>query len=189
MIFTRSLAIAAAASAVLSAGAARAATWTVDPAHSKLGFKFSVEGATYEGTFKAWSAQISFDPKALATSKAVVTVDLTKEVSNNKDADGSLPTDEWFDVKRHAQAVFTTTRFVDRGGDRYEADGDLTLKGVKRPVALPFTLTITNGVAHMLGSATLDRTAFNVGSGRWSTADEVAKAVTVTVDLTARQAR
>jgi polyisoprenoid-binding protein YceI len=61
------------------------------------------------------------------------------------------------------------------------------LKGVRRPVVLPFTLAVSGGEAKMQGSATLDRTAFNVGSGQWSSPDEVAKAVTVVVDITASQ--
>ena len=88
-----------------------------------------------------------------------------------------------------AVAVFTANRFVDRGGGHYDADGELVLKGVRRPVVLPFTLAVSGGVARMQGSTTLDRTAFNVGSGRWSTPDEVAKAVTVVVDITARTSR
>jgi polyisoprenoid-binding protein YceI len=176
---------AAAASLLLAGGAAQGATWIVDKPHSRLGFKGAVEGAGFDGTFHNWDAQISFDPKALASAKVVVTVDLTQTTTGDADRDQSLPTDEWFAVKRFPRASFTATRFVDRGGGHYEADGVLSLKGVSRPVVLPFTLAITGGTAHMVGTAALDRTAFNVGSGKWSTADEVAKAVTVTVDLTA----
>ncbi len=181
----RTLSFAAAASALLLAGAAQASTWTVDKPHSRLGFKGAVEGAGFDGTFHNWDAQISFDPKALATSKVVVTVDLSQTTTGDKDRDQSLPTDEWFGIKRFPRATFTSTKFIDHGGGHYEVDGVLSLKGVSRPVVLPFTLAITGGTAHMVGTAALDRTAFNVGSGRWSTADEVAKAVTVTVDLTA----
>jgi polyisoprenoid-binding protein YceI len=183
-IFTASLVAGA-----LLAGAAQAATWTVDHAHSRLGFKGVVEGAGFDGTFRSWDAQISFDPKALSTSHVMVGVDLASAATGDQDRDQTLPGDDWFAVKRFPRAVFTANRFVDRGGGRYEADGELDLKGVRRPVVLPFTLAVSGGVARMQGSTTLDRTAFNVGSGKWSTPDEVAKAVTVVVDITAREGR
>jgi polyisoprenoid-binding protein YceI len=169
------------AAAALAAGTAGAATYTVDHAHSRLGFKGTVEGQGFDGTFRNWDAQISFDPKALATSHVSVSVD----VSGDKDRDDTMPADDWFAAKRFPKAVFTANRIVDHGGGHYEAQGELVLKGVRRPVTLPFTLAVSGGVAKMTGTATLDRTAFNVGSGKWSTPDEVAKAVTVVVDLTA----
>lgn len=188
MTHARTFALSLAAGALV-AGAAQAMTWTVDHAHSRLGFKGTVEGAAFDGTFRSWDAQISFDPKALATSHVVVSVDLASAFTGDADKDQNLPTDDWFALKRFPRAVFTANRIVDRGGGRYEADGQLELKGVRRPVVLPFTLAISGGVAKMQGSTTLDRTAFNVGSGRWSTPDEVAKAVSVVVDITARASR
>ena len=177
------------AAAALAAGAAGAATWTVDHAHSRLGFKGTVEGAGFDGTFRSWDAQIDFDPKALATSHVSVSVDIASAVTGDKDRDDTIPSDDWFAAKRFPKAVFTANKFVDRGAGHYEAQGELVLKGVRRPVTLPFTLAISGGVAKMTGTATLDRTAFNVGSGKWSTPDEVAKAVTVVVDLTAHTGR
>jgi polyisoprenoid-binding protein YceI len=185
----RTQVLASAALVVLSAGAAHAATWTVDKAHSRLGFTGKVEDAAFNGSFKSWDAQISFDPKALASSKVTVTVDLASAATGDKDRDESLPTDDWFGVKRFPKAVFTAAKFIDRGGGHYEADGDLVIKGVHRPVTLLFTLALTGATAHVVGATTLDRTAFNVGSGKWSTGDEVAKAVTVNVDLTAQKAK
>jgi polyisoprenoid-binding protein YceI len=175
--------------AAIPASVAHAATWNVDHAHSRLGFKGVVEGQAFEGTFKNWDAQISFDPKALGQSHVTVTVDIASAQSGDRDRDDSLPGDDWFATSRFPKAVFTANRFVDRGGGRYEADGELMLKGVRRPVVLPFTLAISGGVAKVQGQTALDRTAFNVGSGKWTNPDEVAHAVTVVVDITAQAAR
>jgi polyisoprenoid-binding protein YceI len=177
------------AAASLAAAAVHAAPWIVDHAHSRLGFRGAVEGQAFEGTFRSWDAQISFDPKALASSHVTVTVDIASADSGNRDRDDTLPTDDWFAVKRFPKAVFTANRFVDRGGGHYEAQGELMLKGVRRPVVLPFILVMSGGLAKMQGQATLDRTAFNVGSGKWTNPDEVAHAVTVVVEITARQGR
>ena len=99
-----------------------------------------------------------------------VTVDIASAGHGDRDRDDSMPDDDWFATSRFPRAVFTANRFVDRGGGRYEAQGELVLKGVRRPVVLPFTLAISGGVAKMQGQATLDRTAFNVGSGKWTNA-------------------
>ncbi len=168
---------------------AAAATWAVDKARSRLGFRATQEGTAFDGYFRSWNATISFNPKWLATSKVVVTVATGSAVTGDKDRDAYLPTDDWFGVKRFPTATFTSTRFVDLGGGRYQAVGDLALKGVHRPVVLPFTLAVSGGEAKMAGALTIDRTWFGVGAGRWTDPDEVGTKVTVQVSLTARMAR
>jgi polyisoprenoid-binding protein YceI len=100
-----------------------------------------------------------------------------------------MPTDDWFAAKRFPQGVFTTTAIKDLGGGKYQASGDLAIRGVHRPVVLPFTLAISGDTARMNGALVLNRTAFGIGQGRWSTKDVVDTSVTVTVALTAHRAR
>jgi polyisoprenoid-binding protein YceI len=185
----RIFAAAVAVAMLVMPAAANAATWAVDQAHSRLGFRATQEGKGFEGYFKSWSAAINFDPKALASSKVVVNVATGSAFTGDKDRDEYLPTEDWFFAKRFPQATFTATKFVDRGGGHYEAIGDLSIKGLRRQVTLPFTLTITGDVAKMSGQLTIDRTAFNVGAGKWKDPDEVGTKVTVVVNLTARKTR
>ena len=63
-----------------------------------------------------------------------------------------------------------------------------TIKGISRPVGLPFTLTIAGATAHMVGKAHVTRTDFTVGTNEWAKPDPVALDVTVNVDLTATKA-
>ena len=162
--------------------------WTVDPAASKLAFQGAVSGTSFTGAFQRWSAQIVFDPKALAASHVTVLVDLASAASGNADRDQTLPTTDWFWVAKFARATFVSHAFRDLGGGRYVADGDLTLRGVTRPVSLPFTLAIAGDKATMSGSTAFDRTAFGVGQGQWKTGDVVATKVGVNVSLTAHRA-
>ena len=60
---------------------------------------------------------------------------------------------------------------------------------MKRPVVLPFTLAITGDTAKMSGELVLDRTWFNVGSGKWKDPGEVGTKVTVVVTVVAKAAR
>lgn len=163
-------------------------TWTLDPAASKLSFQGVVNGAAFTGVFKRWTAQIVFDPKALAASKVAVTIDAASAMTGDADRDQALPTDDWLATTKFAKATFVTRSFRDLGGGKYEATGDLTLRGVSKPIALPFTLTIAGDLAKMNGAVALNRNAFGVGQGQWKTGDVVSTQVTVNVSLTAHKA-
>jgi len=171
-----------------SALAAPAPSWNVDPANSKLGFRGAMNGDAFNGTFRRWSAQIAFDPKNLAGSKAVVSVDVASAATGDADRDQAMPTADWFSAKTQPTASFVASAFKDLGGGKYQAIGDLTIRGVKRPVVLPFTLAISGDTAKMNGAVALNRTAFGIGQGQWKTGDVVATEVTVSVALTAHRA-
>lgn len=167
---------------------AAAPAWTVDKAASKLSFRGAMNGAAFDGVFRRWDAQINFDPKALASSRAVVTIDAASAVTGDETRDESLPTADWFSTKAYPKATFVSRQFKDLGGGRYQAVGDLTLRGVSKPIVLPFTLVITGAQAKMNAAITLDRTLFGVGQGQWKSGDTVASKVTVNVSLLARRA-
>jgi polyisoprenoid-binding protein YceI len=171
-----------------AASLASPAHWTVDPT-SKLLFQGRVNGDGFTGAFRRWSANIVFDPKALGASKAVVTVDVTSAATGDADRDQALPGADWLACQRFPKAVFTTTSIRDLGGGRYQAAADLSIKGVHKPVVLPFTLAITGDTARMSGQLVLNRTAFAIGQGQWSTPDVVDTKVVVIVALTAHRAR
>ena len=64
-------------------------------------------------------------------------------------------------------------------------DGNLTLRGVTRPLTLPFTLEIDGSVAQAKGRVELSRDAFGVGQGPWATGEWVALEVGVDIAITA----
>lgn len=169
--------------------AAAPPAWTLDKAASRLSFKSTFGGEAVQGAFKRWDAQIQFDPKALAASKAVVTIDVGSAATGNQEQDEALPTGDWFSAMRFPKASFVTRSFKDLGGGRYQAIGDLTLRGVSRPVVLPFTLTIVGDQAKMSGQTVVNRSLFGVGQGQFASAETVPFNVTVSIALTARRAK
>ncbi|MCI3181296.1 cytochrome b [Caulobacter sp. CCUG 60055] len=152
---------------------------------SALGFSTSWSGAAVEGRFDRWSADILFSPDALDQSSVTVSVDVASASTGDSQRDSTLPTEDWFDAAGHPKATFTAKTFRKTGPDRYEARGTLSLRGVSRPAALPFTLKIDGDKARMTGVTTLDRTAFGVGQGEWKATDQIPAAVKVSVSLTA----
>ena len=178
-----------AAALVLSAlvvSAAEARPYAVDKAASRLGFSGSMMGAPFTGAFGRWDAVINFDPNNLRASRASVTVDMASASTGDDARDEALPSSDWFNVSRHPRATFVTRSITRTGPNRYAALGDLTIRGVKRTVTLPFTLTLSGGTARMNGRLALDRTQFGVGQGQFRTGASVATQVVVDVAVTAK---
>ncbi|MDO8323774.1 MAG: YceI family protein [Phenylobacterium sp.] len=163
---------------------AKASKWRVTKG-SKLGFSTSWGGQALEGRFDQWTADIAFSPEALDRSHVKVTINLASVATGDPQRDVALPGADFFNVAEHPRAVFTADRFEATGPNRYIAHGRLSLRGVSRPVRLPFTLKIDGDKARMSGVTTLDRTAFGVGQGEWQATDQIPAQVTVSVQLTA----
>ncbi len=169
------------------AAAAAAQVWTVDKAASRLTFRASANGVAFDGVFKTWDAQIAFDPKNLKASHATVTVNTASAITGDPTRDQMLPTADWFNVGKFAKATFVTTSITEASPDHYVANGALTLHGVSRPVALPFTLTIAKDVAKMDGATSIDRTQFGLGQGQAGGTETVAAQVSIVVKLMAKK--
>ena len=174
---------------MLTSPPAMAQDWAVDRSASRLAFQSSFRGVAFQGVFRRWDAKIRFDPRNLTAARAVVLIDVATAVTGNPMRDEALPSIDWFAADRFPQARFETRRFIARGKDRYEAIGALTLRGVRRPAVLPFTLRITGGLARMEGRLVIDRSLFGVGKGQWSEGKVIPKAVAINVRLIARRAR
>jgi polyisoprenoid-binding protein YceI len=176
--------------AAASPAFAAPAKWNVDQAKSSLSFVVDVNGQRVTGKFAAFGALIAFDPADLANSSAKITMDMTATKSGDATRDAMLLKPDWFNVLDFPQTIYQTTGFVAKGGNAYEAQGKLTMKGVTKDVALPFTLSIKGNTAVAKGETVLMRRDFNVGQGKdFETAKPVALTVKVMVNVTARRAK
>jgi polyisoprenoid-binding protein YceI len=164
---------------------ASAAEWAVDPAKSAIRFSGVQVGVPFTGRFERFKADIDFDPARPEAGHAVVLVDLASARTGDIQRDEALPQKDWFDVKAASEARFEATRFVDKGRGDYEAVGTLAIRGISRPVTLPFHLTREGGTAHATGRVGLVRTDFGVGQGAWASGQWVALDVAVEVDIVA----
>ena len=171
--------------ASLFAPPASAGGWSVDYAKSRLGFKVQWSNEPFSATFKSWKADIDFDPTNLAHARASVTIDMASEASDEDEFDNGLRGVFGFEVSQFPTAQFLATHFTHRTGNDYVATGTLTIRGVTKPVTLPFTLITAGKSAHATGTAQIMRLDFNVGQGEWAGDKPVSHEVTVTIDLTA----
>ena len=180
------LMLALAAPAMASAAPA---AWTVDKATSSLKFSSSLGGEAFSGAFRKWDADIRFDPADLAHSSVAVTVDVASANTANSDRDQALPTPAFFNVASFPKATFVARSFTAAGSNRYLAVGTLTLRGVAKPLTLPFSLVITGAAARMSGQVAINRLAFGVGQNEWKATTTLPAAVQLTISLNARKAK
>ena len=164
-----------------------AANWTVDYPHSKLGFTATQGSASFDGQFNTYEASIDFDPANPADGHLVVIVDMASVAAGNAERNGTLPQPDWFDTKTFPKAVFTSTSIAATTPNCYEAKANLVMKGLSRPVTLPFCLAPDGDATRATGKLALLRSDFNIGTGQWAGEDTVKHAVDVTVDIRAKQ--
>ena len=154
---------------------------------SSLTFATAWSGEAIQGRFDRWTADIQFNPDALDRSRVSVSIDMASAVSGDEQRDASLPSADWFDTAAHPKATFTASRFERTGDGRFVARGQLSLRGVSRPLTLPFRLKIDGDRAEVSGVTTLDRTTFGVGQGEWASTDQIPAKVTVRIALKAQR--
>jgi len=169
--------------------AAPAPVWVVNKAASAVRFSSSVNGTAFSGAFRRWDADIRFDPANLAGSSVTASIDAASAATGDADRDQALPTATFLSAARFPRATFAAHAFTSLGGGRYQAIGTLTLRGVSKPLTLPFSLAITGGQAKMNASFGLNRLAFGVGQDEWKATSALPASVTVTIALSATKAK
>ena len=111
-----------------------AGTWTVDPIHSSIGFEVKHFGiSTFRGRFTGYEGTIVTGDGTLERVEGQVRVE-SVDVRDPQLA-GHLQSEDFFDAANHPSISFASTG-VRHSEDGYELDGDLTIRGVTRPVSL-----------------------------------------------------
>jgi polyisoprenoid-binding protein YceI len=115
-----------------------AGTWNIDPVHSSIGFSARhMVVNTYRGEFEEFSGRlVSDDSGARLDGVAPVSSVTTRDPNLT----GHLASPDFFDAARHPELRFVSSR-IERSGDSLTVDGDITLKGVTKPVQLVGEIT------------------------------------------------
>lgn len=156
--------------------------WELVPTEKNFVFSGSYSGEAFNGQIKDFNPIIRFEPDAPESGSLDVTVETGSLTTFNKDWDNTLAGSQWFALKDYPTAHYRSNSIrVD--GDGYVASGELTLKGVTKPVDVAFQWEELNEKAIFKGSALLDRREFNIGSGSWARDDSVAFEVILDINL------
>ena len=152
-------------------------TWSLDPVHSSIGFELPYLAGTFRGQFEDVEAKLT--EASLTGSARVASVDVKDE-----NLSAHLQAPDFFDVERHPELKFESHE-LERSGEALTVRGDITIRGVTKPVELSGTISepLTDyadreRVALKLDT-TIDRTEFGVNwnaplpSGEPALANEV----------------
>jgi polyisoprenoid-binding protein YceI len=109
-------------------------TWSIDPAHSEVTFSVRHLMSKVRGSFTEFSGEVVI-AEDLGASVATAEIKTASIDTRNADRDAHVKSGDIFDVENHPVMTFATKGVRADGGD-YLVDGNLTIKGVTRPVTL-----------------------------------------------------
>lgn len=112
-------------------------SWNIDTMHSQVNFSAKHMGImTVRGHFTDLKAELSFNEDDFTASTVEATISAASLVTNDAKRDEHLRTSDFLEVDKYPEIIFKSTK-VERGEhDRYRMAGDLTIRGVTRPVTL-----------------------------------------------------
>lgn len=140
--------------------------WRIDRTHSELTFRIRHLVSRVSGSFTEWAGTIVADPANLAGGSVEVTIQAASITTQHPRRDADLRSDNFFEVDRFPTITFKSTR-VEVSGSDIKLYGNLTIRGVTRPIVLEGEYLGKTGAAmqERLGfeaSVKLDRTDYGV---------------------------
>ncbi len=120
--------------------ALRTGDYALDNLHTAVTFKIGHLGfSNYVGRFEDVAASLTFDAENPASAELEAIIEIASLDVGNDDFAETLIGSSWFDAESHPQAIFRSTSIAVTGDTTGTVTGDLTLKGVTKPVTLDVT--------------------------------------------------
>lgn len=111
--------------------------WELDPAHSSIEFKIKHLMITnVKGKFKTYHLHASTIGNDFTTADIEFTIDPNSIDTNSEDRDKHLRSADFFDVQHHGEILFKSRSVEQQTRDVYKLKGDLTIRGVAKPIEL-----------------------------------------------------
>jgi len=119
-------------------------TWTVDKAHTKVGFNITHMVITsVEGFFKDYDAKITTKDDDFSTAGIDFTINTNSIFTDNEKRDNHLRSDDFFNAEKYPQLIFKSKLIKKVGEDKYKLVGDFTIRDVTKEIELDVKL---NGI-------------------------------------------
>jgi polyisoprenoid-binding protein YceI len=114
-------------------------TYTIDPAHSSIGFWVRhLIINNIPGRFKEYNGTISYDAADITKSSVQFSAKVASIDTEVQQRDDHLRSADFFEVAKYPEMTFKSTRIEKKGKDSFIAHGTFTLKGVSKEIAIPF---------------------------------------------------
>lgn len=115
-------------------------TWTIDPAHSRLGFVARHAMVTkVRGSFNDVEGTAVVDGSNLANSTVTVTIQAASIDTRNEQRDEHIRSNDFLALEEYPTITFVSTSVEETGDGELAITGDLTIKGTTKPVTIPFS--------------------------------------------------
>jgi polyisoprenoid-binding protein YceI len=117
-------------------------SYTIDPSHSRVGFVARHAMVTkVRGGFNEFAGGFTIDADDPAASTAELTIEAASIDTRNADRDAHLRSNDFFAMDDHPQLTFRSTAVEEVSDTDYRVTGDLTLRGVTKPVTIDLEYT------------------------------------------------
>ncbi len=117
-------------------------TYAIDPSHSRIGFVARHAMVTkVRGSFNEFEGTGFFDADHPENSHLELVIQAASIDTRNADRDGHLRSNDFFDMEQYPQITFRSTSVEQTSDSEYRVTGDLTIKGVTKPVTVDFDYT------------------------------------------------
>lgn len=143
--------------------------YVIDPSHSRVGFVARHAMITkVRGGFNVFEGTLHLDGENPADSSAEVTINVASVDTRNEMRDEHLRTNDFFNAPDFPEITFVSTAVQQVDAESYKVTGDLTIKGVTKPITVDYEYTGTakdpygNTRVGFEGHASLNRSDFGV---------------------------
>lgn len=151
---------------------AESGAYSFDKAHSFIGFKVRHMGLIeVPGFFRDFTGEVNYDAKDVTKSTVTFTAKMTSVDTGVAGRDAHLRRADFFEVDKFPEMTFKSTS-VSKKGKTWIVNGDLTMKGVTKPVSIPFEISgyLPGGERSgpkigITGETTINRRDFGVNYG------------------------
>lgn len=141
--------------------------WQIDAGHSDISFRIRHFMSRVRGTFRQWEGTITGDSANWGNASVSVTIQTASIDTGHERRDNDLRSDNFFDAANHPTITFKST-MVEVQGPELRISGDLTIRGVTKPVVLAgrFLGSSSSGQGRVRvgfeATTKIDRTAYGV---------------------------
>lgn len=130
------------AAALTVSSFAFASSWDIDSAHAAANFAVKhLAISTVNGTLGAVTGKVELDDKDVTKSKIEASIDVKGINTKEPKRDDHLRSKDFFEVEKFPNITFKSTKIEKGEGNKLKVTGDLTIKGVTKPVTLDGELT------------------------------------------------
>jgi len=116
-------------------------TYSIDKAHSEVGFQVRHFVSKVRGSFGDFTGTIQVDAAKPEASRVEFTVKVSSIDTNEPKRDAHLRSADFFDAEKHPEIRFVGKKIAPAGEGKYDVTGDLTMRGVTKEVTLPVAFT------------------------------------------------